>query len=115
MYGGEKSASAKRAGSATRNVTSHSLFLTPANIANALHWGTRGRGFKSRRPDQMGLSALARPHVRKEVATQAHNCAGRDPLAQQPERLDRQHVAVAALPADVVRATHDGGGHSLVW
>jgi hypothetical protein len=40
IYGGEKSASPKRAGSATKNVTSHSLFLTPANIAPGLGYST---------------------------------------------------------------------------
>src|SRR5262245_29349291 len=40
IYGGEKSASAKRAGSATKNVTSHSLFLTPASIAPGLGYSS---------------------------------------------------------------------------
>ena len=40
INGGEKSASAKRAGSDTKNVTSHSLFLTPANIAPGLGYST---------------------------------------------------------------------------
>jgi hypothetical protein len=40
MYGGEKSASAKRAGLLTKNVTSHSLFLTSDKIAPGLGYST---------------------------------------------------------------------------
>src|SRR5262245_45392358 len=40
IYGGEKSASAARAGSATKNATSHSLFLAPAIIAPGLGYST---------------------------------------------------------------------------
>src|SRR3984957_709002 len=47
-----------------------------AQLGSALEWGSRGRGFESRRPDHVSANMLNISHLRKRRCARIRNGAG---------------------------------------